>query len=102
MSDNAAAQAEAPAPAPGQPPGITPTVQPQDPAIPENARQAFMAAAQRHQAGDNEGAMKLYMRALELHPPFADAYNNIGVILRAQEKLSAAAACFQRALAIRE
>ncbi|MGH7124582.1 MAG: tetratricopeptide repeat protein, partial [Stellaceae bacterium] len=106
MSGNAAAQAETPAPeaapAAGQTPGITPTIQPQDPAIPGNARQAFMAAAQRHQAGDNDGAMKLYMRALELHPPFADAYNNIGVILRAQEKLPAAAACFKRALSIRE
>jgi tetratricopeptide (TPR) repeat protein len=72
-----------------------------DPAIPENARQAFLAAAQRHQSGDNDGAMKLYIRALDLHPQFADAYNNIGVILRAQEKLPAAAASFRRALSIR-
>jgi Flp pilus assembly protein TadD len=77
MSDNAAIPAEAPAP---QSPGTVP-----DPAVPENAKQAFLAAAQRHQAGDNDGAMKLYMRAVDLYPQFADAYNNIGVILRAQE-----------------
>ena len=95
MSNNAAVPADAPAPA------AAPAIPAPDPAIPENARQAFLAAAQRHQAGDNDGALKLYMRALELYPPFVDAYNNIGVILRAQEKLPAAAACFRRALSIR-
>ena len=91
MSNNAASPAEAAAPAARAP----------DPAVPENAKQAFLAAAQRHQAGDNDGAVKLYMRALELYPQFADAYNNIGVILRAQEKLPAAVACFRRALSLR-
>ena len=98
MSNNAAAPAEAPAPADAP----APAIQPPDPTVPENAKQAFLAAAQRHQAGDNDGAMKLYVRALDLYPQFADAYNNIGVILRAQEKLPAAAACFRRALSIRE
>jgi len=97
MSGNAAAPAEAPQ---AQAPATT--IQAPDATVPENAKQAFLAAAQRHQAGDNDGAMKLYMRALELYAPFADAYNNIGVILRAQEKLPAAAACFRRALTIRE
>jgi tetratricopeptide (TPR) repeat protein len=96
MSNNAAVPADAPAPA------AAPAIPAPDPAIPENARQAFLAAAQRHQAGDNDGALKLYMRALELYPQFADAYNNIGVILRAQDKLPAAAASFRRALSIRE
>jgi len=97
MSGNAAAPAEAPQ---AQAPATT--IQAPDATVPENAKQAFLAAAQRHQAGDNDGAMKLYMRALELYASFADAYNNIGVILRAQEKLPAAAACFRRALTIRE
>ena len=79
---------------------VTPLPQLQD-NVPENAKAAFVAAAQRHQASDNDGAVKLYMRAIELYPAFADAYNNIGVILRAQEKLSAAAACFRRALSMR-
>ena len=83
MSGNAAVPAEAPeAPAEAAPAPIlapVPIATP-DPAIPENARQAFLAAAQRHQAGDNDGAMKLYIRALDLHPQFADAYNNIGVM----------------------
>lgn len=95
MSNNAAVPAETPAPT------AKPAVQAPDPTVPENAKQAFLAAAQRHQAGDNDGAIKLYLRALELHPLLADAYNNIGVILRAQEKLPAAAACFRRALSIR-
>src|SRR5260370_17837436 len=95
MSNSAASPAEAAAPAAKR------AVQARDPTVPENAKQAFLAAAQRHQAGDNDGAIKLYLRALELYPAFADAYNNIGVILRAQEKLPAAAACFRRALSIR-
>src|SRR5215470_1217401 len=96
MPGNAAAPAEASAPA------VALAAPAPDTAIPENAKQAFLAAAQRHQAGDNDGAIKLYLRSLELHPAFADAYNNIGVILRSQEKLPAAAACFRRALSIRE
>ena len=95
MSNNAASPAEAAAPV------AKPAVQAPDPTVPENAKQAFLAGAQRHQAGDNDGAIKLYLRALELYPAFADAYNNIGVILRAQEKLPAAAACFRRSLSIR-
>jgi len=94
MSDSAAAPAEAAAGAAPAHPAI-------DTAIPENAKAAFIAATQRHQAGDNDGAMKLYLRAIELYPPFSDAYNNIGVILRAQEKLPAAAACFRRSLTLR-
>jgi len=70
-------------------------------AIPETARQAFVAASQAHQKGEQTAALRLYLHALELFPQFPDAYNNIGVILRAQEKLPAAAACFRRALAIR-
>jgi len=69
--------------------------------IPENARQAFLAASQAQKKGEQAEALKLYLHALELHPEFPDAYNNIGVILRAQEKLPAAAACFRRALALR-
>src|SRR5689334_14062436 len=106
MSGNAA-PAEAPAeptPAPGEaapaPVAAPVPISTPDPSIPENARQAFFAAAQRHQSGDNAAALKLYMRALDLHPQFPDAYNNIGVILRAQEKLPAAAACFRRALSM--
>src|SRR5260370_13510504 len=95
MSNNAAVPAEAPQ---AQAPATT--IQAPDATVPENAKQAFLAAAQRHQAGDNDGAMKLYMRALELYSPFADAYNNIGVILRAHGKLPAAAASFPRALTI--
>ena len=72
-----------------------------EPAVPEAARQAFVAASQAHQKGDQASALRLYRQALELHPQFPDVYNNIGVILRAQDKLPAAAACFRRALAIR-
>jgi len=74
---------------------------PGEPEIPETARLAFLAAVQAHQKGHNDGALKLYARALEIFPGFSDAYNNIGVILRAQDKLSAAAACFRRALQFR-
>lgn len=93
-SDNAAASAKPAASTSATPP----PPQPLPPPIPEAAQRAFIAATDRQRAGDNDGAMKLYIQALELHPAFPDAFNNIGVILRAQEKLPAAAACFRRAL----
>src|SRR5260370_516191 len=96
MSNSAASPAEAAAPA------AKPAVQAPDPTVPENAKQAFLAGAQRHQAGDNDGAIKLYLRALELYPAFADAYNILGGRLRAQGELRAAAAGFRRARTIRE
>ncbi|HUN47149.1 MAG TPA: tetratricopeptide repeat protein [Stellaceae bacterium] len=70
-------------------------------AVPEAARALFTAATERQRRGDTDGALKLYLQALETHPALADAYNNIGVILRGNDKLPAAAACFRRALAIR-
>ncbi|HTZ79111.1 MAG TPA: tetratricopeptide repeat protein [Stellaceae bacterium] len=92
MAENGARPAEALAPAP--PAGAAS-------AVPEAARAAFLAAAERQRRGDSDGALKLYQQALEFHPAFPDAYNNIGVILRGNDKLPAAAACFRRALAIR-
>jgi Tfp pilus assembly protein PilF len=62
------------------------------------ARAVFTQAAERQKAGDSAGAMKLYAQAIELFPAFSDAYNNLGVLLRAADKLPAAAACIKRAL----
>ena len=72
-----------------------------EPAIPAEARAVFTAGTERQRRGDADGALKLYLQAIELHPSFADAYNNIGVILRGNDKLPAAAACFRRALTLR-
>ena len=60
-----------------------------------------MAGSQAQQKGEHAQALKLYLHAIELHPQFPDAYNNVGVILRAQDKLPAAAACFRRAISMR-
>ena len=97
-SEQAVAPAETAAAPQTEAPKAEAPPQQQQSQIPEAAQRAFITAAEQHRAGNTDGAMKLYMRAIELYPPFADAYNNIGVILRAQEKLPAAAACFRRAL----
>ena len=93
MANNGAAPAEAAAAA------TTPLPQMQE-NVPENARAAFVAAAQRHQAGESDAAIKLYMRAIELYPAFADAYNNRGAAFRGKGELDRAIADYKAALRV--
>lgn len=65
---------------------------------PLDAPGAFAAAVARQQAGDTEGAMLLYRRAIELDARAAgDAYNNLANLLAGQHKMLAAVACLRRA-----
>ena len=64
---------------------------------PSNAQGAFAAALARHQAGDVDGAIRLYRRAIELDPAASDAYNNLANLLAGQEKVLAAVVCLRRA-----
>lgn len=50
--------------------------------------------------GNSEAALRLYERALVLKPDYAEAHNNIGAMLLAQGKASAAADRFAQALAL--
>jgi Tfp pilus assembly protein PilF len=64
---------------------------------PSNAAGAFVAALARHEAGDLDGAIRLYRRAIELDPRMGDAYNNLANLLAGQNKVLAAIACLRRA-----
>ena len=61
----------------------------------------FALAAEQHRQGLLDEAVRGYARALALNPRIADAYNNLGVALRAQGKFGAAVACYRRSLALR-
>ena len=65
------------------------------------ALRIFTLAADLHRQGRLEDAVLGYGRALSLNPRMADAYNNLGVALRAQKKFRAAAAAYHRSLAYR-
>lgn len=66
---------------------------------PSTARSAFAAALARQQAGDVDGAVRLYRDAIELDARAADAYNNLANLLASQDKVLAAVACLRRAAA---
>ncbi len=53
-----------------------------------------MLAAQ----GNPSEAVACYRRALELKSDYAEAHNNLGVVLAEQRNLDEAAACYQRRL----
>ncbi len=66
----------------------------------EKAIAAFNHANLLLQQGRLDEAVSAYRNAIELHPAFADAYNNLGVALRRQGKLDEALDCHGRALAL--
>lgn len=90
MADDHMRANEAPGAAPG--PRARPAAEP---------LRAFAAAAQLHQQGKLELAAQGYAEVLRLHPRFAEAYNNFGVLLRRLGKGEAAVACYRRALALK-
>jgi hypothetical protein len=59
------------------------------------------AAAEAHNKGKLDEAAAGYARTVRLNPRFAEAYNNLGVLLRKQGKREASAACYRKALAIK-
>lgn len=67
----------------------------------KEALRIFGFAVEQHRIGNLDDALRGYARTLSLDPGMVDAYNNLGVALRAQGKYVAAVAAYQRALAIR-
>jgi len=65
------------------------------------AIRVFALASDHHRNGRLDDAIRGYARALALNPNIPDAYNNMGVALRALGKLEAAVACYQRSLSMR-
>jgi len=65
------------------------------------AARVFGLAVEHHQKGNLAEAVENYGKSLLLNPKVADAYNNMGVALRALGKLEAAVACYRRCLVLR-
>jgi len=65
------------------------------------AARVFGLAVEHHQKGNLAEAVDSYGKSLLLNPKVADAYNNMGVALRALGKLEAAVACYRRCLVLR-
>jgi tetratricopeptide (TPR) repeat protein len=67
-------------------------------ALAAQARALHTLALERQRAGDLAGAIDAYYQCIERFPSFADAYNNLAVLLKAAKRLPAAVACLKRAV----
>ncbi len=65
------------------------------------AARVFGLAVQHHQNGELDEAVRGYGKSLLLNPKNHDAYNNMGVALRALGNLETAVACYRRSLVLR-
>ena len=65
------------------------------------AARLFAIASEHQRAGRLEEAIPDYTRALALNPNMAEAYNNLGVVLRGTGRPEAAVACYRRAIALK-
>lgn len=66
----------------------------------DRAAQLFAEAVQHERQRDLDGAARAYKRLLLIKPDHAQALNNLGCVLQAQDKPGEASACFARALAL--
>ena len=65
---------------------------------PREAIEQYTLGMKRQAAGDLAGAVAAYTRAIEIHPKFAEAFNNRGVAYLNQKNYAAADADFTRSL----
>ncbi len=61
-------------------------------------RAKFRKGARRHNEGDLEAAIAIYIEVIAQAPDWPVAYHNLGAAYRAQGKWEAAVACYRRAL----
>jgi tetratricopeptide (TPR) repeat protein len=71
---------------------------PTQPSVRAEAGRLFGQAVRHQHHGKPNEAVRLYKQVLELEPDHAEASNNLGCLLLAQGKQSAAGAYFERAL----
>ena len=73
----------------------------QTPGEPAELDALIALALREHRAGRLAEAAAAYRQVLALRPDIAEAHNNLGIVLLAQDKLDEAAARFEQALALR-
>jgi tetratricopeptide (TPR) repeat protein len=62
------------------------------------ARTVFVEAVQHHKAGHLDDAERLYRKALDLRPGYAESYYNLGLALTALARQDEAIACYEGAI----
>jgi tetratricopeptide (TPR) repeat protein len=70
--------------------------------VPQEAVRIYNRALEMSSSGDFESAIIEYRRAIEIHPPFVEAYNNIGEIYSQLGKADTAMETYMEALNIRK
>jgi len=68
--------------------------------ISQEALELYKQGVDRYRAGDLEGAIAAYEKALEIDPKFHFAWNNLGNALRGLDRYTEAIAAFEKALKI--
>jgi Flp pilus assembly protein TadD len=68
--------------------------------IPESAKAEFARAAQEAAADNPEGAIERLQKAIDIHPEYHEAYNNLGVYQLRSGNLAEATAAFEKAAEI--
>lgn len=66
--------------------------------VPEKARNLLQKALQQFDAGASEDAIQSLRAALSIYPQYAQAYNNLGIVLISKEDTQGAMNAFQKAL----
>ena len=78
------------------------TVSAYDLKVPGKAKEKLEQAAKEFSAGRADKAIETLLRAIEIYPPYAQAYNNLGVALIGKGDLAGAAQAFEQSLKINE
>ncbi|WP_445176070.1 tetratricopeptide repeat protein, partial [Microcoleus sp.] len=68
--------------------------------ISQEALELYKQGVDRYRAGDLEGAIAAYKKALEIYPQFHYAWNNLGIAIRGLGRYTEAIAAFDKALKI--
>ena len=69
--------------------------------ISQEALELYKQGVDRYHAGDLEGAIAAYEKAIEIYPQFHYAWNNLGIAIRGLGRYTEAIAAFDKALKIR-
>ncbi|MGD8538825.1 MAG: tetratricopeptide repeat protein [Candidatus Aminicenantes bacterium] len=73
-----------------------------EPPVSKEAMDAIAKAKEASAANDREGAIEHLIKAIEIEPEYAEAYYNLGILLRQENKIDEAVAHFIKAVEYKE